>query len=307
MKNDHENEKKQNLLRLSIFLVLSFLPDIISVLVIWLIFKEPLFASKNYRVTQLAYVFGILGMMAPSTACLLTRLLTKEGFGNNYLDIRIKGNAGYWIIPILVKFLEGWVYLPVLWFLFMRHTSLSAAYPNFNAVSIASYLHQICVVFLCFFSPFGEEWGWRGYMMPKLLKLMPKPAAVILGGIIWGLWHAPFTITGHNFGINYPGFPYLGIRLMCLVCVVNNAFLTLVTEKTGSVFPATFIHGINNSLSVSILLTLFASSSLRYKVESAGTIKMTLIITIIPAITGIVSLILFMKKRVKCVNGDGSV
>ncbi|WP_048106776.1 CPBP family intramembrane glutamic endopeptidase [Methanosarcina barkeri] len=37
-------------------------------------------------------------------------------------------------------------------------------------------------------SAFGEEFGWRGYSLPKLLPLERKKA-LIISSIIWGLWH----------------------------------------------------------------------------------------------------------------------
>ena len=61
------------------------------------------------------------------------------------------------------------------------------------------------------FAALGEEGGWRGYMMPKLFKITGRKRALIIGGVICGLWHAPLTCIGHNFGTDYPGFPYLGI------------------------------------------------------------------------------------------------
>ena len=40
----------------------------------------------------------------------------------------------------------------------------------------------------------GEELGWRTYMYPKLEKLIGPAGSVIVGGIIWGIWHFPATI-----------------------------------------------------------------------------------------------------------------
>lgn len=85
-------------------------------------------------------------------------------------------------------------------------------------------------------------------MMPKLIELMGMPKAIIVGGIIWGLWHAPLTCVGHNFGMDYPGFPYLGIILMCLFCTALGTVLMYVTIKTNSIWPAAFMHAVNNSV-----------------------------------------------------------
>lgn len=59
---------------------------------------------------------------------------------------------------------------------------------------------------------FGEEWGWRGYLLPHLMEKRSITFSVVVGGIIWGLWHAPITALGHNYGLDYPGWPILGHR-----------------------------------------------------------------------------------------------
>ena len=134
------------------------------------------------------------------------------------------------------------------------------------------------------FAAFGEEFGWRAYMMPKLKSLMGKYPALIAGGIIWGLWHAPLTCVGHNFGTEYPGFPYVGIILMCLYCVLLGGILTYVTEKTGSVWPAAFLHGVNNA-SPSILAAFMNAEKLSqvslYKIMICTFIPLILILLLI--------------------------
>lgn len=85
-------------------------------------------------------------------------------------------------------------------------------------------------------------------MMPKLMKLMGQKRAFLVGGIIWGLWHAPLTCIGHNFGTDYPGFPYVGILLMCIFCTLIGTILTMLTIKSGSIWPATIMHAVNNGM-----------------------------------------------------------
>ena len=162
--------------------------------------------------------------------------------------------------------------------------------------NMGAYLLQLAASVIVFFPAFGEEWGWRGYMMPKLLELMPKPAAIIVGGIIWGLWHAPLTIAGHNFGTDYPGYPFVGILMMCLFCVLMNCFLTLVTEKTKSIYPASFIHMINNNLGAAILLTVFGSETAIQKIQELNSIELFFAVMCFTVLTAVISFVLFVKK-----------
>ena len=71
---------------------------------------------------------------------------------------------------------------------------------------------------------------------------------LLVNGVIWGLWHAPITALGHNYGVGYPGFPFTGIAAMCVFCIVVGAFLSYVSLKTQSCIPAILGHGAINSI-----------------------------------------------------------
>ena len=95
---------------------------------------------------------------------------------------------------------------------------------------------------------FGEEWGWRGYLVPKMSKHMKPLPMLLLSGVIWGLWHAPITVLGHNYGLGYFGYPFTGIAAMCCFCTVLGVFLSYITLKTGSCIPAVLAHGAINGI-----------------------------------------------------------
>lgn len=76
----------------------------------------------------------------------------------------------------------------------------------------------------------GEEIGWRGWLLPKLMPLGPLPA-LLISGVIWGLWHAPVILLGYN----YPDAPgWLALIMMVGMCTVIGAvFVRLAAAPLG--------------------------------------------------------------------------
>ena len=95
---------------------------------------------------------------------------------------------------------------------------------------------------------FGEELGWRGMLYPTLAELMPKRSAALVTGVIWGLWHAPIIAMGHNYGMDYEGFPVAGILTMTLLCTAMSCFLSLLRTRSDSVWPCALAHGAFNAV-----------------------------------------------------------
>ena len=94
----------------------------------------------------------------------------------------------------------------------------------------------------------GEEVGWRGMLFPTLCELMPTRAAIIVSGIIWGVWHAPIIAMGHNYGMDYPGFPWLGIITMIVACTAMGSCLCYLRIRTVSIWPCALAHGAVNAI-----------------------------------------------------------
>jgi len=283
------NSKSLTLKRIIIFCIIAFLPLCIVTAILNSSYGEMIFVSE--KATASAYVLGCIGMFMPAVANILTRLITKEGFDNVYLEVNFKGNTKYYIASVVVKIIENIICVLLAWSIFFKDFNFTQMFPAQNfSQGIAVFLLQISVSIIVFFPAFGEEFGWRGYLGPKLTELMSKPAAIITGGIIWGLWHAPLTVSGHNFGIAYPFYPWLGIFLMCIMCTLINAFLTLLTEKTKSIYPASFCHMINNNLSFGVILSLFAGENAINKLSDISSIHLFFLYLPILAVTGGVSL-----------------
>jgi len=91
------------------------------------------------------------------------------------------------------------------------------------------------------FFGFGEEFGWRGYLVNKLF---PRGLwyTILVSGIVWGLWHAPVVLMGHNF----PENPYLGVVVMTIVTIPLGAVFLWLRLKSGSAVVVGFAHGVLN-------------------------------------------------------------
>ncbi len=96
---------------------------------------------------------------------------------------------------------------------------------------------------------FGEELGWRGLLYEEW-KHRGFWRMSLLTGLVWGVWHLPLVLQGHNF----PHFPVAGVFLMILFCVLWSPLFTYVRMKSRSVIAAAVLHGsINASLGLAIV------------------------------------------------------
>lgn len=294
-KNLENEDKKKIILRLCIFVLIAMLPGIIGVAIINNYVGGKLYTVKGYD--SVVGLVSITMMMLPSIAHLLTRLITKEGWKESYLWPNMKGNVKYYLAAIWVILAQAIVFGFIAWRIFAPELSISDLYHfEKNGVQFATILFTLANVIFLFFPYFGEEWGWRGYMMPKLIKLMGKPAAVIVGGVIWGLWHAPLTVSGHNFGTDYPGYPWVGIGYMCVFCILQNAFLTYITEKSKTIYPATICHGVIDSLGYLYWMILFSSEKMIDKISQCDGFKVYNCMFGVCAVVAVISMALLVKK-----------
>lgn len=99
---------------------------------------------------------------------------------------------------------------------------------------------------------FGEEVGWRGYLLKQFEGKNFLTSAIVIG-IIWGLWHAPLILLGHN----YPQHPQWGVLMMVVVCIPMSFIIQYFRVKSGSVIVAAIMHGTCNA--VAGLTMLFVS------------------------------------------------
>lgn len=228
------NEKKSALLRTIVFTLIAFVP----VYIIYIFFIDD--------INKISPILSYAIMFFPLIANVLTRLITKEGFSISFLGANFSGNIKFYVMSILYPIVLTVLNVLLLYVMFMSDAKLLDGIKISEAVPIL--LTAVSTGVLMFLIAMGEEYGWRAYLTPKLEKLMPYPVAITVSGIIWGLWHAPAITKGMNYGKDYSGFPWLGIILMCVSCIFYGAFLTYLTKKTNSVYPAAICHACVDSV-----------------------------------------------------------
>lgn len=102
---------------------------------------------------------------------------------------------------------------------------------------------------------FGEEYGWRGVLADELAPL-GRVRATLLTGVLWGFWHAPIIMLGHNYG---PEWGW-GIFVMVTWTVPLSFILTWSRDRTGSVLAPAMLHGAYNGV-IGVFLFLIVGGS----------------------------------------------
>ena len=230
---------------------------IIAFAISWPLFLAPLLLQNLEPATRLIATQGLwaLAMGGPGIAALITTLIiTKLPFKT--LRLNTLGPKRYylwaWLLPPVLVILSGLLTIIISTgqidteFTFMQKqidltvTQLPVSTGTLVLIQIVQALllgPLINVVFAM-----GEELGWRGFLLPRLLPL-GQWKALIFSGIIWGVWHAPAIAQGHN----YPDHPILGILLMTVFCVLLGIIIGWMYLNTRSPWVAALAHGSINA------------------------------------------------------------
>jgi membrane protease YdiL (CAAX protease family) len=93
----------------------------------------------------------------------------------------------------------------------------------------------------------GEELGWRGVALPRLLERTGPVAASLLLGAVWAVWHAPLAWTD---GAALEGTPVWLLAVQLPACAV--IYTWVFPHTGGSVLPAIVLHAALSLLGVSL-------------------------------------------------------
>jgi membrane protease YdiL (CAAX protease family) len=199
-------------------------------------------------------------MWGPAVGNVVARLVTDEGWRDLMVRPNLRSSArvylAVWLTPLPVVAAGAAVFFA----LFPRYFdvdmgafggALAAAGVTADpalllAVQLAGALTVGAALNTVF--AFGEEFGWRAYLLPKLRPAGDVPA-VLAHGVVWSVWHWPLIAMGYEYaGLDYWAAPWTGFLAFTPFAVAAGTFLAWATVRTGSVWPAALGHGVINAV-----------------------------------------------------------
>jgi membrane protease YdiL (CAAX protease family) len=231
----------------------------------WLAWEIPirLLGAEPGPASQLILLPG--GLAPAVAAFIVRRLVTREGFADTGLRPNLRRS---WRV-----YLVAWLHpLAVIGVVVILAAGLGVSQPDLTlgraldtlapgvapARGLPPALWLIIPVQLLITSVvvspllFGEEFGWRGYLQPRLFPGKPIAAAVATG-LIWSAWHLPLNLRGYND----PSRSVLGLIAFTGSCIFLSLIFGWVHNRAGSIWAPSLAHAASNSLGGSIAFLLF--------------------------------------------------
>jgi membrane protease YdiL (CAAX protease family) len=209
------------------------------------------FFTLTYVVTWTCFIAASLPALAPVRIPLFYLGVFAPSLVALSLTYRAEGREG--TLALLRRLIQWRVGLR--WYVFaigyiatikltvaVIHRLALGAWPRFGTESWAIMLAATLASTL-FLGQAGEEIGWRGYALPRLLERFGFARAAILLGVIWACWHLPlFFIKGPDtYGQSFPVY-------LLQVTAMSVAIAWLYVHTNGSLLLTMLMHAaVNNT------------------------------------------------------------
>ncbi len=185
--------------------------------------------------------------LSPGLASVLTRLVRREGFTDVSFRWRGPRMRSAFLLALTFPLVVG-----VVAYGFAYLTGLAKFDPPPFPVAVSSPLGQfgaimafsIVGIVLILIPNAGEEIGWRGYMLPRMVEArLPQPVA--LSALVWGTWHLPVLFA--SVYLVGPSRFISAVGLM-VATFAFGSYVAWLRLSTGSVWPCVIAHAAWNSM-----------------------------------------------------------
>ena len=177
--------------------------------------------------TQLA----ILSVFTPSLTALVLACLTqgRRGARALFIDQLLKPVGWRWLLVAIALFpAAGWLAAAI-------YAQLGGPAVGLRSTQLLPQAVVILVISL------GEEFGWRGYLLPLLQQKYSALTASLVLGVVWGLWHFPASLIGTGVPADMP------FTVFMAWVIIATVLFTWVYNNTGSVLTAILLHSTANA------------------------------------------------------------
>ena len=197
-----------------------------------------------------------LYMFVPALIALIFFLFDKNPIKTQLALFTRRTSLWSWLFALLYPFF--WLGLVVVVALITGLGKLnSSALLNWgNPSFLLGFISMILVM-----SPivFGEEYGWRGYLLPKLADRRSLLQATIITGLVWGLWHIPsYYILYSQANI---GNPFLLTALGVITVAIGAFPYTYLFFSSGNILPCVLFHAVYDQLAARVFLSSTGSTA----------------------------------------------
>lgn len=276
--------------KLSLYLILTFGISWSLAIIYWLAGGNTNTMSASYMIMALAFMF------TPMLSVIITeKLFLRNSLRQNYA-ISFRWNRWWWVawlapVVIAVSTFATGLLVPGVSF----SPEMEGMFDKFAALLTDEQLEQmrntqlpVHPFFLTILqglvagltinavAGFGEELGWRGLMLKELKSLGFWKMSWIIG-LVWGIWHAPIILMGHN----YPDHPAAGVGMMIAFCILFSPFFSLVAIKSRSVVAAAILHGTFNAVGATSVMLLSGGNDLLIGTTGAAGFAVLIVLNII--------------------------
>lgn len=205
---------------------------IVSVLAISWGFEAFIIANGGVRNFGLLWIVAL--MCIPGALSIVLRLILKSGFGD--VGFRI-GKGRYYLYAMAI---------PLLLALLVALISAALDIRNFSPVSLEQFTQLgpvlLPVLGLGLVGALGEEVGWRGFLLPKMISGGVKNP-YLFSGLVWASWHLPLIA----FGGFYQADNALLMALIYGVGIIAMSYVfSELRVRSGSVWVAAIVHAAHN-------------------------------------------------------------
>ena len=196
-------------------------------------------------------------MFIPSiSAVVVDKFLTRRGirrYGAFFprFDMLAFGSAYVypWLLVLIGGFIALVIGLPVDFTLSSVFEGLKVIADEYSVpfeLLVAYFIIGLLVAPLINSIPaFGEELGWRGFLLDRLIEEIGVYKAIIVSGVIWGVWHFPLILL---FGYNYAyETRFVGALVFLIFTVSLGIFLSWLKIRTKNVLYPALAHGAINA------------------------------------------------------------